>query len=60
MELLEMLKRAKKGDMQALQEIINYFEPFLNSLSDKDGIIDEELHQDLIQVLEKFIKDYPL
>jgi len=58
MEFEEILQRAKSGDEQAKDAIIQMYQPLLKSRAYLDGRFDEDLYQELSVVLLECIEKF--
>lgn len=56
MNFKDLLIRAKESDATALNEIVSMYKPLLIKTSILNGIIDEDLYQELCLTLLKCIK----
>lgn len=54
----ELLKHAQNGDDEAFQEILELYRPLLRSAARIDGVLDEDLYQELGIVLLKCIRRF--
>ncbi len=58
MEFEEILYRAKFGDKQAMEQIVEMYRPLLIKNALVGGIFDEDLYQELLTELLKCIRYY--
>lgn len=58
MEFEEILYRAQMGNKQAVEQIVEMYQPLLIKNALVDGAFDKELHQDLITEIIKCIRDF--
>lgn len=54
----ELLMRAKAGDEQAIEKILEMYRPLLLKESIVEGILDEDLYQELCIVFWRCIKKF--
>lgn len=58
MNFKELLIRAKAGDEQAIEKLLDMYRPLLLKESIVDGILDEDLYQELCIVFWRCIKKF--
>lgn len=54
------LQQAKEGNTQAILEIVEMYKPLIIRNAIVEGIFDEDLYQELVQVLLKCIKNFSI
>lgn len=54
----EMLRRAQSGEDSAFQDILEMYRPMLRNAAMIDGVLDEDLYQELGIVLLKCIRGF--
>ena len=63
MKFEDLLKRAKRGDKDAQEEIFRMYRPLLVKNSMDMGVFDEDLHQEqllrFLRCVRKFLLDFP-
>ena len=47
MKFIDLLYRAKASDRQAVEELLNLYQPLITKEAIVDGVLDEDLYQEL-------------
>lgn len=56
----ELLRRAKSSDQQALEELLQLYRPLMMKEAIVDGILDEDLYQELRIVFLRCIQQFDI
>ena len=58
MNFCDLLVRAKSGEKEAMEELLNMYNPMLMKHAIINGVFDEDLHQELCIVFLKCVQMY--
>lgn len=56
----ELLLRAKASDKAAMQQIIEMYRPLMRKYAKVNGVLDEDLYQEMVYHVILCIRKYPL
>lgn len=56
----ELLRRAKSSDQQALEELLQIYRPLMMKEAIVDGVLDEDLYQELRIVFLRCIQQFDI
>lgn len=60
MSFCDLLLRAKSGEDEAIEELLNMYKPMLMKYAIINGVFDEDLYQELCIVILKCVRKYKL
>lgn len=58
MNFVDLLRRAKNNDQDAMEQLLNMYQPLLMKEAIVDGILDEDLYQELRIVFVHCIRQF--
>ena len=60
MKFIDLLYRAKASDRQAVEELLNLYQPLIIKEAIVDGVLDEDLYQELQIVFIHCIRQFDI